>query len=484
VGNYDAVVVGSGAAGGWAAKELCEGGLDVLVVEAGRAIDPVVDFPVPAPPERRLTSRLVAAARGQHVQLRCTAFNARTRRFFVSDRENPYTTPRGSPFNWFRGRQVGGRLHVWGRVALRLSERELGDWPIAYDELSAYYGEVEEFLDVRDAVLTSAEERFATDVEPLVRVVPTRIAAHDPGRVPRTIRAADATGRLTLRSGAVARRLSLDARAGRATGVEIVDRRGRAQEECACVVVLCASTIETLRILLNSGVGNSSGRLGSFLVDHVMTGIGGPLSDGADRVETADPYDLGTVTGFTVPRGSHGVQGGIGRGSPSWYMFGYAPMAGRAENRVTLDAGRTDRWGVPLAHIECAHGPEDSALAAEQLELMAELAAAAGLPVRTPPSGRALDRLAFRFARRGLASPSGAFLPGSAAHEVGGAGMGDDPAVAVTDPYGRLWDADNVIVADGAAFPSGGWENVTLTIMALALRAARRVRADHLEGRL
>ena len=92
-----------------------------------------------------------------------------------------------------------------------------------------------------------------------------------------------------------------------------------------------------------------------------------------------------------------------------------------------------------------------------------------------PPSGRALDRLALRLARRKLFTAEGAFLPGSASHEIGGAGMGSDPSESVTDPWGRLWEIDNVVVADGALFPAGCWENVTLTIMALALRAARRL---------
>ena len=95
-----------------------------------------------------------------------------------------------------------------------------------------------------------------------------------------------------------------------------------------------------------------------------------------------------------------------------------------------------------------------------------------------PPSGRPLERLALRLARRRLVTASGAFLPGSAAHEIGGAGMGRDPRDSVSDPWGRLWEAGNVVVADGAVFPTGCWQNVTLTIMALALRAARRLARD------
>jgi choline dehydrogenase-like flavoprotein len=475
VRGHDAVVVGSGAAGGWAAKALCEGGLEVLLLEAGRALDPSRDFPVPAPPERRLVSRAVGAIGGQRVQLRSAAFNARTRRFFVSDRANPYTTPPGSPFNWFRGRQVGGRLHLWARIALRLTDAELSGWPLSCAELGPYYDEVEEFLGVHEVQPTAAEERFRTAVEGVARVVALRVVAHDPERIPATIRAAHATGRLTLRPDAVVRRVTLAARGGRATGVEWIDRRtGEVHQARAGVVVLCAGTIETLRLLLCSEIGDTSGRLGHHIVDKVLTGLGGPHAAGGAPPAETDPYDLGWVTGFLVPGAGYGIQGGIGRG-PSWYMLAQGGMVARSENRVTLDSRRVDAWGVPAAHIACAHAPADLEMARAQLDAMHELAARAGLSVRTPPSGRRLETLAFRLARKHLVGPSGAFLPGSAVHEVGGAAIGTEPESSVADPWGRLWHADNVVVADGAAFPAGCWQNVTLTIMALALRACRNV---------
>jgi choline dehydrogenase-like flavoprotein len=172
------------------------------------------------------------------------------------------------------------------------------------------------------------------------------------------------------------------------------------------------------------------------------------------------------------------VQGGIGRNAGSWYMLAHGPMTARAGNRVTLGRRRLDRAGVPPAHVACVHAAEEDALASEQLTALRELAAGAGLPVRTSPSRGPLDALAFRLARGRILQPTGAFLPGSAAHEIGGAGMGDDRGESVTDRWGRLWDAENVVVADGACFPAGCWQNVTLTIMALARRAARRVAAE------
>lgn len=477
-------MVGAGAAGGWAAKELTERGLTVLLLDAGPEVGAPGDVDRG---ERRLTARVAALVRGQAIQLRCPAFNGRTQRFFVDDRSNPYTTPPGRPFNWFRGRQVGGRLHVWARIVPRLARAELEPWPLSYDELAPYYDHVETFLGVGEKPPTAEEQRFKAAVEgafPERRVLSPHVAKHERGSRPATIRAAEQTGMLTLRPNSVVRTISTDS-SGRATGVRYVDRVTREEAEApARAVVLCASTIETLRIMLGSGVGASSGRLGRGLMDNVLTGLGGPLPAGAETLPT-DPADLGALTGFQIemPRG-WGVQGGIGRGTPTWYFLAHGEMTARPENRVTLEPRKTDAWGIPVARIECAHGPKELALVREQLETMRELAAAAGLTIRTPPSGKKLETVAFRLWRSRLLDDHGAFIPGSAAHETGGAPMGSSPDESVLDPFNRCWDAENVVVTDGAAFPSGCWQNVTLTIMALTVRACEHIAGEHAAGRL
>ena len=157
---YDLIVIGSGAAGGWVAKEAAERGLKVLILEAGRALDPVADFP---PPDHEggsrvsILTRVLSILKGQSVQARCMSFTPQTAHLFINDRQNPYTTTPGSRFNWYRSRQVGGRLHLWGRNALRISDLDLkaadadgfGDtWPISLADLDPWYTRVEEFLGV------------------------------------------------------------------------------------------------------------------------------------------------------------------------------------------------------------------------------------------------------------------------------------------------------------------------------------------------
>ena len=265
--TYDAIVVGSGAAGSWAVKELTEGGLKVVLLEAGRNLDVARDFPADAGVGvMGIAGRVKSAIQGQQVQVRCSSFSETTKQFYVSDRENPYTTARGNSFLWFRGRQLGGRLHTWWRHVPRMSNYELKaasvrgdglDWPLSYDDLAPYYDVVETTLGVYGkpagipncpdgqfigpAKTTKIEEAFLTNVEqrlPNVRVTYGRKTKYDNNRVPLPVRLALATGRLEIRTDAVVSRLLIDEQSGKATGVEYVERltgiRGQFRERSSC----------------------------------------------------------------------------------------------------------------------------------------------------------------------------------------------------------------------------------------------------------
>jgi choline dehydrogenase-like flavoprotein len=157
---YDAIVVGSGATGGWAAKVLTEKGLNVLVLEAGKQTDPEKDYRMMTKPfelkYRNLAPGSVYAPR-QPIQSKCYAANEYSAHFFVDDLDNPYSTPADKPFWWIRGRQVGGRSLTWGRQSYRLSDYDFKaasrdghgqDWPISYAELEPYYDLVEDFVGI------------------------------------------------------------------------------------------------------------------------------------------------------------------------------------------------------------------------------------------------------------------------------------------------------------------------------------------------
>jgi choline dehydrogenase-like flavoprotein len=503
---FDAVVVGSGAAGSWAAKELAEAGLSVALLEAGPMLSGGADGIGPGRDPRR-----------QPIQSRCYAFNDSTAHLFVDDLDNPYSCPDEKPFEWVRSRQVGGRLLVWGLVAVRMSDSELKaasrdgigvDWPISYADLAPCYERVERFMRVcgepehlphlPDGAFTdppppvSGERDFKAAVERRWGdrlVTSTRVVQCEPDAM---LSAARDTGRLTLRPDSIASRVLTDARSGKARGIAFVDRvSGREGEIPARVVILCASAIESARLLLNSstpdqpdGLANSSGVLGHYLMDHNYgIGLDGRAPDGlrdrADRSSNGCMMafgggagdDVDFVRGYGVELGVMTMGGPLTRlRSPrrrrdGWFWIRtLGEVLPEFENRISLDPVRKDAWGIPAAHIECRYGENDHRMAIDQLRTLREMVDEAGWEVE--------------MVRADLAPP------GLSAHEMGTARMGSDPADSVLNPNNQSWDVENLFVTDGSCFPSGGFQNPTLTIMALTVRACDHIVASLRAGDL
>ena len=534
--RYDALVIGSGAAGSMAVKELTERGLDVLLLEAGRDITEA-DFQLPAttPEEAGISAlpRLKAALRGQPVQARRAFFKSEMSPFLVHDRDNPYSTPRGQPFLWIRGRVLGGRLHTYGRMLLRMSDYDFQgasmngrgtDWPITYTDVKPYYDRVESFLGLHGnadgiphlpdgkyaapATLTDTEQDFKDKVEqrwPGRRVIAWRSAAPTPHRLPLGIVAARKTGRLTTFTDAVVTRITVDQKSGNANGVEFTRRltkeRGRAHAD---VVVLCASTIESVRLLLNSacsrhpnGLGNSSGLLGRYFMDQTPSLVFGLATDVAgahpedEPPAVVDPFsppvggiyiprwenldgnshpDFATGFAFQGAMGRHPVPGGFG-------LMGFGEMLPNRENQVTLAPRRTDAWGVPIPQIRCAMSHNERAMLREQVRAVIEMVEHSGFETSFAGSALGLEAgsalpganpLAQFFFRWGLRK---SLALGAAIHECGGARMGSDPATSVLNEHSQCWDVPNLFVTDGSGFVTSGVVGPTLTIMALTARA-------------
>ncbi|WP_267549410.1 GMC oxidoreductase [Rhizobium rhizogenes] len=545
---YDALVIGSGAAGSFAAKELTAQGLSVLLLEAGPAVTPG-DFD----PNRKkapassinIWERARATLKGQPIQARAAFFTERFSHFFVNDRKNPYTTPKDAPFLWIRGRQGGGRLHSFGRVLLRWTDDDFRiksktgkgeDWPLSYDELAPYYAEVESSLGLygnedgvetlpdgvyaHPAKLTPAEETFKTEVEgrwPQRHVVSWRYIAPDAERTPKPLREALATGRLTIRHDAIVRRITTDQSGGKATGAEFIDCvTGRVETVRAALVVLSASPIESVRLLLNSasdrhpqGLGNSSGALGRYFMDQLPCLAFGSFSKAngwaVDDSAPTDPF-YNPSGGIFVPRFGEGdagrddfdYQGSIGRAptpddQPARLaFFGFGRMLPYADNRITLDTRRKDAWGISVPHIRCVMGEEEHALLRRQEEVLIDMVRGVGGDLEfigSPVGLREMGRGAFPDA-----DPFSRFMfrtwfrktmcMGAAIHETGGARMGSDPRNSVLNAHNQLWDVPNVIVTDASAFPGSGIAGTTLTVMALTIRACRNLVDQHRSGRV
>ena len=359
---YDAIVVGSGMTGGWAAKELTEHGLRTLVIERGRHVEHRKDYttewmqPWDFPHRGRGDAELYA--RDYPIQSKNYAFGEATKHFFVNDREHPYITDGDQEFRWIRGYHLGGRSLLWGRACWRWSdldfEANLGDghgvdWPIRYADLAPWYSHVERFVGIAGEKLglphlpdgeflppweLNCAERFVK--KGLQRAFPdrhmtiTRVANltrdHE-GRtrcqarnqcargcsfgayfssLSSTLPAARKTGHLTVLTDAIVESVLYDEGKNRVVGVRVIDAKTNgAREYAGRLVFLNASTIGSAQILLNSrsrrfpnGLANDSGEVGHNLMDHLSKAGAHAVVPGME-----DEYMFGRrPTGAYIPR--------------------------------------------------------------------------------------------------------------------------------------------------------------------------------------
>ena len=543
--TYDVIVVGSGMTGGWAAKEFGQKGLNTLVLEAGRPIDPDKDYAEHVPSWevrfRGLGNRKWEAE-NQPIQRTCYACDEWASKFFVNDKENPYTTDPDKPFSYIRGRQVGGRSIMWGRQTYRWSDLDFEanlkdgiatDWPVRYRDIAPWYDYVEDFAGISGQALglpQLPDSHFlpAMQLNCAEQVVQDAVAKHfgdervvtigrcavltrpHNGRKPchycgpchrgcssrayfssvnATLPVALSTGKVTLRPYSVVHSVIFDNKSGKVTGVRVIDgQTRRAMEFKGRIIFLCASTLESARILLHSatpefpnGLANSSGELGHNLMDHVMGGgATGRISGNEDRENIGD-----RPNGIYVPRfrnvkdKSHflrgfGFQGGAGRtnwergidqvgfgadfkrslkspGPWSFGLYGFGECLPNHNNYVELDHTMNDAWGIPVLKIHCKFGDNERALLQDMAISAAEMLAAAN------------------------ASDIDPFVednpPGFTIHEMGTARMGRDPKTSVLNANNQAHDIKNLFVTDGAFMVSSACVNPSLTYMAFTARA-------------
>jgi choline dehydrogenase-like flavoprotein len=327
--NFDAIVVGSGISGGWAAKELTEAGLKTLVLERGRNVEHVKDYPTATLDPWQLPNGNRATEKDREeypVQSTLYLFGQDMKHFLVKDIDHPYNAVKD--FRWYRGYQVGGRSLLWARHCFRWSDLDFEanaregvgiDWPIRYKDIEPWYDHVESFIGVSgenaglpqlpDGKLLPAFEmnciemhfrealRATFDDRQLISSRAAVLSQPHNGRGQcqsrnlcqrgcpfgayfssnsSTLPAAAATGNLTLRPHSIAHSLIADSNTGRAKGIRVIDAETHATLEFfAKVIFLNASTLNTTGLLLNSsspqhpnGFANSSGVLGHYLMDH------------------------------------------------------------------------------------------------------------------------------------------------------------------------------------------------------------------------
>lgn len=326
--TYDAIVVGSGISGGWAAKELCEGGLKVLLLERGKNVEhPNYPSAMATPWQLEHAGRLTQEDRTRcPVQTRHFSYSGDNKHFYINDLENPYKETKR--FDWIRGDIVGGRSVLWGRHCYRWSDLDFTanlrdgiavDWPIRYKDIEPWYDYVEQFIGVcgqsegiphlpdgkflPPMTMNCVEEDFkrkALEIFPDRKITIGRVAnltAPVKGRGvcqyrnlchrgcpygayfstnASTMPAAFATGNLTLRPNSLVNRVLYDEQKGKATGVEIIDiETNEVLEFHSKIIFLNGATLATAFILLNStsnrfpnGLGNDSDQVGRNIMDH------------------------------------------------------------------------------------------------------------------------------------------------------------------------------------------------------------------------
>ena len=359
--TYDAIVVGTGISGGWAAKELTEKGLKTLVLERGRMVKHP-DYPTATknpwdfenggrPTQEDLKKQGVQARTGYTVR-------QETKHWFVNDLENPYTEV--NRFDWMKGYHVGGRSLMWGRQSYRFSQLDFEanakdgiaiDWPVRYNELAPWYDKVEQFIGVSGQVENLPnlpDGKFLPPMElncveldlkkavkdKLGRLITIGRTANATAALPHspqrgtcqyrnlcsrgcpygayfssnssTLPAAEKTGNMTLRPFSIVYELIYDEKKGKATGVKVMDAEsGEQMEFFANVIFLCASTFGSTFIMMNSisnrfpnGFGNDSGELGHNIMDHHLSVGASADVDGYD-----DQYYFGRrANGMYIPR--------------------------------------------------------------------------------------------------------------------------------------------------------------------------------------
>jgi choline dehydrogenase-like flavoprotein len=515
--QHDVLIVGSGHSGGMAAKILTQKGISCLMLNAGPEANFERDRTVKSAHELPYRG-FMQPGRLPHV-FQANEYNANQ---WVDEKEIPYTHPPEAPYNWVRVRLLGGRSLFWARQSFRLSDFEFkaadidgtGDnWPISLADLAPFYSRVEEIFRVSGRKEgwpqfpdgNFVDSSFPPDTETIKRVTELankrgigvskwRFAQGRDGlasSINLLLPDALATGKLDIVENAIVREISVDKNTGLANGAHFVDRHsGREMHVKARVVVLAAGTLETTRLLLNSHICNSSGVMGHYLVDQ-MYGVSVVASVPEARDGKA-PENLMGGSAF-IPRFRNlskkdkrdfikgyclNISSG-GGASPNFFpLYGeelqqkldtyagscvsagiFGERVARFENHVRIDNDVKDAWGIPVLHIEARDSENETNLRRDAANTAEELFHEAGWEI---------------ICKTDEVNP-----PGYSIHEVGTCRMGDNPKTSVLNKWCQSHDMKNLVVVDGASFVTCGWQNPTMTILSLSMRAS-----EHLAGQM
>ena len=542
--KYDAIVIGSGVSGGWAAKELTEKGLTVLMLERGLPLEHITGYAETNkdPWAYAHRGRITLQQRESHQFLaRDYPYSEHNAGFWFKDEDAPYAEKKR--FDWFRPNIVGGKSIMWGRQSFRWSQADFEanakdgiaiDWPLRYDDLKPWYDYVEKFAGISGTNLGIPEYpdgimQPGMDLNVVELMAKKRIEANFPNRYltigktanltqelngrsscqyrnmchrgcpysayfstqSTTLPPAMATKRLTVRPNSIVNSIIYDEKKGKAKGVLVIDSLTKEQHEFqAKIIFVNGSTVGSTWILQNSiskqfpnGLGNSSGVLGHYLMDHHFR-IG--ASGEAEGFE--DKYIFGRrANGSYIPRYRNvgndkrdyirgfGYQGGANRagwqrvnnepgfgadmknnatepGKWSMGLGGFGECLPYEDNTMKLNFDKKDIWGQPTIVFDVEFKENERKMRIDMKNDAAEMLEAAGM--------------------KNIRSYDAGSFPGMAIHEMGSARMGKDVKTSILNKWNQVHECKNVFVTDGACMVSASNVNPSLTYMALTARAA------------
>lgn len=542
---YDAVIIGSGAAGGTAAWVLVKAGLRVAMLETGALRQHLVDFPYHEPfpyedPNRGFKTPL---SRSDEFKNRYSITG--------SSKDEPYTTPEKMPYEWFRARNVGGRTMYWGRFTNRFNEADFRaysgdgqgkDWPLTYQDIAPYYDKAERFMGVcgekenhpdipdsdnflppvnykcSDLAIKRAAEKIGVRTLKVRRAMLTRphggyapchfCSACDDGcethsfynsafrqvvplieQHPRTFR---------LFPEAMAYKINLNAK-GLASSVNYIDKKtGQDRQIKARTVIVACGTLESTRLILQSQIANSSGQVGRNFIEHLDVGAQAYFPE-----LFWQPREAGDGIG-----GAHIIIPWFGYFRPNEkrdFVRGFQiEPSSRIRMRPDKNAKNIPGFGSDYkkevrkwtgARVVLASHGEMLPSEKKFVELDPGVKDKWGMPVlKIHHPWDANDLAMFKYMRRtyeelfAAARAVDVRLPkepdpaGHSIHEMGTLHMGTDAKSSVLNQFNQSWDVRNLFVVDAAAFTSGTHKNPTLTIMALSWRASEYMLAEMKKG--
>jgi choline dehydrogenase-like flavoprotein len=542
--SYDAIVIGSGVSGGWAAKELTAKGLKVLMLERGDMLEHITGYAEANKDvwkyEHRGTPTQAERERFMYVT-RDYPYGERNAKYWFEDAKAPYKEIK--KFDWFRPNIVGGKSIMWGRQSYRLAPHDFesnlkdgngNDWPIRYEDLAPWYAYVEKHVGISGVNLglpnfPDQELLPGMDLNVVEKRAKASIESAFPGRHLTIGRAANltqnhkgrtacqyrnmcsngcpyssyfstqsstlpdavATKRLTLRTNSIVSSINYDGKKGKASGVTVIDSKTNEQFQYkAKIIFVCASAVSSTWILMNStspqfpnGLGNSSGVLGRYLMDHhFRTGAEGTWEGDEDK------YIFGKrPNGIYMPRYRNlngekrdylrgfGYQGGGGRsgwsrviaelgfgaemkdratepGPWTYGMMGFGECLPYYDNYMSLNQDKKDAWGLPTITFDVEFKKNEMDMRKDMADDAVEMLEAAGM--------------------KNIRKYDWGSSPGLAIHEMGTARMGKTVKDSILNGWNQVHECKNVFVTDGASMASASCVNPSLTYMAMTARAA------------